>query len=82
VESGRSEICSIRSTEHKRKEEQQVTSQTAAVGEVTMHTEGRIAVITVRNEAKKNSYSPEMMEQLSDHLTAFEDDDDLWDGLG
>jgi enoyl-CoA hydratase/carnithine racemase len=55
-----------------------VTSRTAAVGEVTMHTEGRIAVITVRNEAKKNSYSPEMMEQLSDHLTAFEDDDDLW----
>jgi len=55
-----------------------VTSQTAAVGEVTMHTEGRIAVITVHNEAKKNSYSPEMMEQLSDHLTAFEDDDDLW----
>jgi len=64
--------------EHKRNEEQEVTSQTAAVGEVTMHTEGRIAVITVRNEAKKNSYSPEMMEQLSDHLTAFEDDDDLW----
>lgn len=47
-------------------------------GRVTMRTDGRIAVITVENEAKKNSYSPEMMEQLSDHLTAFEDDDDLW----
>ncbi|MFC9871782.1 crotonase/enoyl-CoA hydratase family protein [Nocardia salmonicida] len=50
----------------------------APVGEVTLHTDGRIAVITVRNEGKKNSYSPEMMEQLSDHLTTFEDDDDLW----
>lgn len=47
-------------------------------GEVTMRTEGHIAVITVDNQAKKNSYSPEMMEQLSDHLTVFEDDDDLW----
>lgn len=47
-------------------------------GEVTLRIEGRIAVITVENEAKKNSYSPEMMDQLSDHLTTFEDDDDLW----
>lgn len=47
-------------------------------GAVTMRTEGRIAVITVQNEAKKNSYTPEMMEQLSGHLTAFDDDDELW----
>lgn len=47
-------------------------------GTVTMRTDGRIAVITVENEAKKNSYSPEMMTQLSDHLTAFEEDDGLW----
>ncbi|AII10409.1 MULTISPECIES: crotonase/enoyl-CoA hydratase family protein [Rhodococcus] len=47
-------------------------------GEVTLRIDGRIAVITVENEAKKNSYSPEMMEQLSEHLTTFDDDDDLW----
>ena len=47
-------------------------------GTVTMRTEGRIAVITVENEAKKNSYTPEMIEQLSAHLTAFDEDDELW----
>ena len=53
-------------------------STEAPVGEVTMDIDGHIAVITVRNEAKKNSYTPEMTDQLSDHLTAFDDDDDLW----
>ncbi|PRZ44313.1 enoyl-CoA hydratase/carnithine racemase [Antricoccus suffuscus] len=53
-------------------------STDAPVGEVTMETDGHIAVITVRNEAKKNSYTPEMMDQLSDHLTGYEDDDSLW----
>lgn len=47
-------------------------------GEVTMRTEGKVAIITVANEAKKNAYTPEMMEQLSRHLTTFDDDDDLW----
>lgn len=47
-------------------------------GTVTMRAEGRVAVITVANEAKKNAYTPEMMEQLSAHLTAFDDDDELW----
>ena len=53
-------------------------SDEKAPGAVTMRTEGRIAVITVQNEAKKNSYTPEMLEQLSAHLTAFDDDDELW----
>lgn len=48
------------------------------VGEVTMDIDGHVAVITVRNEAKKNSYTPEMTDQLSEHLTAFDDNDDLW----
>lgn len=50
----------------------------APAGEVTMDIDGHIAVITVRNEAKKNSYTPEMTEQLSQHLTAFDDNPDLW----
>ncbi|WP_153506420.1 crotonase/enoyl-CoA hydratase family protein [Cumulibacter manganitolerans] len=53
-------------------------STEAPAGEVTMDIDGHIAVITVRNEAKKNSYTPEMTEQLSEHLTAFDDNDDLW----
>lgn len=51
---------------------------TAAAGRVSMRTEGHICVITVENVAKKNAYSPEMMEQLAQHLTTFDDDDDLW----
>lgn len=47
-------------------------------GEVTMRVDGHIAVITVENEAKMNSYTPEMMVQLADHLTAVDEDDDLW----
>ena len=47
-------------------------------GTVTMATDGHIAVITVDNQAKKNSYTPEMMDQLAAHLTAFDEDDELW----
>ncbi len=53
-------------------------STEAKPGDVTMRARGRTAVITVENEAKKNSYTPEMLEQLSRHLTAFDDDDGLW----
>lgn len=53
-------------------------STEAKSGEVTMRTQGRIAIITVENEAKKNAYTPEMMEQLSAHLTTFDEDDELW----
>lgn len=47
-------------------------------GEVTMRTQGRVATISVENEPKKNAYTPEMLDQLSRHLTAFDDDDELW----
>src|SRR5437667_2386423 len=47
-------------------------------GEVTLAIDGRIAIITVVNEGKLNAYTPQMMTQLSAHLTAFDDDDDLW----
>lgn len=48
------------------------------LGIVTMRTDGHVCIITVDNVAKKNAYSPEMMEQLSQHLTTFDDDDSLW----
>src|SRR4051794_12038020 len=47
-------------------------------GEVTLAIDGHIAIITVENEAKRNAYTPQMIAQLSTHLTAFDDDDDLW----
>lgn len=53
-------------------------SSEAKPGEVTMRVDGHIAVITVENETKMNAYTPEMMAQLADHLTAVDEDDDLW----
>ena len=53
-------------------------SEQAQPGQVTMRTEDHIAIITVENERKMNSYTPEMMQQLSKHLTTFDEDPDLW----
>lgn len=53
-------------------------SSESKIGEVTMRVDGHIAVITVKNEAKMNSYTPEMMVQLAEHLTAVDENDDLW----
>jgi enoyl-CoA hydratase/carnithine racemase len=46
--------------------------------EVRMTVDGHICVISLDNTAKKNAITPELMSQLSAHLTTFEDDDDLW----
>jgi enoyl-CoA hydratase/carnithine racemase len=53
-------------------------SQDSKPGQVTLTVDGRIAIITVDNQTKKNSYTPEMMRQLAGHLTTFDEDDDLW----
>lgn len=46
--------------------------------EVRMTVDGHVCVISLDNVAKKNAITPELMGQLSAHLTSFEDDDDLW----
>jgi enoyl-CoA hydratase len=46
--------------------------------EVEMTVDGHICVISLDNTAKKNAITPDLMAQLSTHLTAFEEDDDLW----
>jgi enoyl-CoA hydratase/carnithine racemase len=46
--------------------------------EVRMTVDGHVCVISLDNVAKKNAITPELMAQLSAHLTTFEDDDDLW----
>ena len=46
--------------------------------EVRMTVDGHVCVISLDNVAKKNAITPELMAQLSTHLTTFEDDDDLW----
>lgn len=53
-------------------------SQEHTPGEVTLERDGNIAIITVENESKLNSYTPDMMRQLAEHLTTFDEDESLW----
>jgi enoyl-CoA hydratase/carnithine racemase len=46
--------------------------------EVRMTVEGHVCVISLDNSSKKNAITPELMSELSKHLTSFEADDDLW----
>jgi len=50
-------------------------------GLVRHERDGRILRITIDNPAKKNSFSPEMMQQLSAALTLLDQDHDLWVGV-
>jgi enoyl-CoA hydratase/carnithine racemase len=47
-------------------------------GKVTMSIDGHVCTITVDNQTKKNAFTPPMMDQLAEHLTAYEENDDLW----
>ena len=50
----------------------------AAIGTVRTAIDGHVLRIEVDNIAKKNAFTPDMMEKLSDALTAFDADDGLW----
>ena len=47
-------------------------------GRVTMDIDGHVCTITVDNTAKKNAYTPAMLDQVAEFMTTFEDNDDLW----
>ena len=55
-----------------------MTMEQQRTPEVRMTVDGHVCVISLDNVAKKNAITPELMAQLSAHLTTFEDDDDLW----
>jgi enoyl-CoA hydratase len=48
------------------------------IGEVRMTLEDHIAIISVDNAAKLNSFSPKMIEQLAGHLTTVNNDENIW----
>lgn len=50
----------------------------APSGSVRTETDGRVCKITVDNAAKKNAFTPDMMQQLSEALTTFDDNDEQW----
>jgi enoyl-CoA hydratase len=47
-------------------------------GEVRHEVDGRVFKIVIDNVAKRNSFTPEMMQQLSRELTEFDRNDDFW----
>jgi enoyl-CoA hydratase len=54
---------------------------TATEGRVRHERHERILKIIIDNPAKKNAFSPEMMEQLSEAFTLLDRDADLWAGV-
>lgn len=53
----------------------------SAEGQVTWERHGRVLKITIDNAAKKNAFSPDMMQQLSQGLTELDRDPELWAGV-
>ena len=50
-------------------------------GRIRTETHDRVFKIIIDNPAKKNAFSPQMMEELSDALTELHDNDALWAGV-
>ncbi|MEW6768051.1 MAG: crotonase/enoyl-CoA hydratase family protein [Pseudomonadota bacterium] len=51
------------------------------VGRVYHEKHGHVLKIVIDNAAKKNAFSPEMMQELSDAMTVLDKEDDLWVGV-
>lgn len=51
-----------------------MTTDTAAP-QVHMSVQDHVCVVSLDNAAKKNAITPELMQQLSQQLTVFDDDD-------
>jgi enoyl-CoA hydratase len=53
-------------------------TEEAKFGTVRTTTDGHVLRIEVDNVAKKNAFTPDMMEKLSEAFTAFDANDELW----
>jgi enoyl-CoA hydratase len=58
-----------------------MSDNTAMSGRVYSERHGNILKIVIDNPSKKNSFSPEMMKQLSDAMTELDKDETLWVGV-
>src|SRR6187551_3336345 len=54
---------------------------TAQVGQVRTEVHGHVFKIIIDNVAKKNSFNPQMMAQMSDAMTLLDRTDDYWVGV-
>jgi enoyl-CoA hydratase/carnithine racemase len=62
-------------------QELSMSDKAETVGRVYHETHGHILKIVIDNPAKKNSFSPEMMAELSEAMTVLDQTDDLWVGV-
>src|SRR3954449_6108219 len=56
-------------------------SETTQVGQIRTEVHGHVFKIVIDNVAKKNSFSPQMMAQISDAMTLLDRTDDYWVGV-
>jgi enoyl-CoA hydratase len=53
----------------------------APLGQIRTEVHGHVLKVVIDNVAKKNSFSPQMMDQMSDALTLLDRTDDYWVGV-
>ena len=58
-----------------------MSATNGTIGRVYHETHGHVMKIVIDNAAKKNSFSPEMMAQLSEAMTLLDKDESLWVGV-
>ncbi|WP_275168233.1 hypothetical protein [Bradyrhizobium sp. CSS354] len=55
--------------------------ETTQVGQIRTVVHGHVFKIVIGNVAKRNSFSPQMMAQMSDAMTLLDRTDDYWVGV-
>jgi enoyl-CoA hydratase/carnithine racemase len=58
-----------------------MSATNGTIGRVYHERHGHVMKLVIDNTAKKNSFSPEMMAQLSEAMTLLDEDENLWVGM-
>jgi Enoyl-(Acyl carrier protein) reductase len=58
-----------------------ISEQKTRVGQIRTEPHGHVFKIIIDNRAKKNSFSPQMMEQISDAFTTLDRTNEYWVGV-
>src|SRR4029077_10259145 len=61
--------------------EHKMNETNTQVGQIRTEVHGHVFKIIIDNVAKKNSFSPQMMAQMSDAMTLLDRTDDYWVGV-
>jgi len=63
------------------REEVRMSEAKTPAGQIRSEVHGRVFKIIIDNASKKNSFSPQMMAQMSDALTTLHNNDEYWVGV-